>query len=68
MPVPESCWMSGGTSVNEPHSLPWRRANQTGMKQRSGLPGKFCTSGAETNWYGRSKEWAEQRSIVRNRS
>jgi len=22
-----------------------------------GVPGKFCTSGSETNWYGRSIEW-----------
>ncbi len=22
-----------------------------------GVPGKFCTSGSETNWYGRSMEW-----------
>jgi hypothetical protein len=33
-----------------------------------GLPGKFCTSGGETNWYGRSREWAERKSIVRSRS
>ena len=24
----------------------------------SGVPGKFCTSGSDTNWYGRSMEWA----------
>jgi hypothetical protein len=24
----------------------------------AGVPGKFCTSGSETNWYGRSMEWA----------
>ena len=28
----------------------------------SGVPGKICTSGSETNWYGRSKEWARQGS------
>jgi len=27
-----------------------------------GVPGKFCTSGSETNWYGRSPEWREERS------
>ena len=28
----------------------------------SGVPGKFCTRGSETNWYGRSKKWARQGS------
>lgn len=32
------------------------------------LPGKFCTSEDETNWYGRSKEWGRRRSIVLSRS
>ncbi|TAN29467.1 MAG: hypothetical protein EPN31_06495 [Castellaniella sp.] len=27
-----------------------------------GVPGKFCTSGSETNWYGRSMEWASRGS------
>ena len=29
---------------------------QTGL-EAIGVPGKFCTSGSETNWYGRSMEW-----------
>ena len=29
-----------------------------------GVPGKFCTSVNETNWYGRSLEWAKERSTV----
>jgi CheY-like chemotaxis protein len=33
-----------------------------------GLPGFFCTRLNETNWYERSLEWHEERSIVRSRS
>ena len=33
-----------------------------------GLPGEICTSGNETNWYGRSLEWRKGRSTGRNRS
>ena len=29
----------------------------------AGVPGKFCTSGSETSWYGRSPRWPEERSI-----
>jgi hypothetical protein len=29
----------------------------------SGVPGKFCTGGSETNWYGRSLEWHEESGI-----
>jgi hypothetical protein len=32
------------------------------------VPGKFCTSGGETNWYGRSLEWHEESGIVLSRS
>ena len=28
-----------------------------------GVPGKFCTSVNETNWYGRSLEWHEESGI-----
>jgi peptidoglycan/LPS O-acetylase OafA/YrhL len=34
----------------------------SGFLITSGVPGKFCTSGNETNWYGRSMEWARPRS------
>jgi lipocalin-like protein len=34
----------------------------------NGVPGKFCTSGGETNWYGRSLEWHEESGIVLSRS
>ena len=34
----------------------------------SGVPGKFCTRGSETNWYGRSHKWREARSTVLSRS
>ena len=27
------------------------------------MPGKFCTSGSETNWYGRSLKWHEESGI-----
>jgi hypothetical protein len=33
-----------------------------------GVPGKFCTSGCEANWYGRSLVCHEERSMQRNRS
>jgi hypothetical protein len=33
-----------------------------------GVPGKFCTRGSETNWYGRSHEWHEESGIVLSRS
>jgi tetratricopeptide (TPR) repeat protein len=33
-----------------------------------GVPGKFCTSGNETNWYGRSLEWHEESGIHLSRS
>jgi hypothetical protein len=33
-----------------------------------GVPGKFCTRGNETNWYGRSLEWREERSTRLSRS
>jgi len=32
-----------------------------------GVPGKFCTRWDETNWYGRSMEWARQESIPLSR-
>ena len=32
-----------------------------------GVPGEFCTSGFEKNWYGRSKGWARRRSTHRSR-
>jgi PAS domain S-box-containing protein len=32
-----------------------------------GVPGEFCTSGCETNWYERSLEWPRGRSILRSR-
>ena len=34
----------------------------------NGVPGKFCTGGDETNWYGRSMEWHEAGSKRRSRS
>ncbi len=34
----------------------------------TGMPGIFCTSMNETNWYERSRLWREERSIVRSRS
>jgi len=34
----------------------------------SGVPGDFCTSVNETNWYERSLEWHEERSTHRSRS
>jgi len=34
----------------------------------TGVPGKFCTSGSETNWYGRSQEWREERGLQLSRS
>jgi hypothetical protein len=33
-----------------------------------GVPGEFCTSWDETDWYERSLEWHEERSIRRSRS
>jgi phospholipase C len=33
-----------------------------------GVPGKFCTSGDETNWYERSLGWHEGRSRLQSRS
>ena len=35
---------------------------------QSGVPGDFCTSVKETNWYERSLEWHEERSTHRSRS
>ena len=34
----------------------------------TGMPGKFCTSECETNWYERSLEWREGRSTLQSRS
>jgi predicted type IV restriction endonuclease len=36
--------------------------------EHDGVPGKFCTSGCEANWYGRSLVCHEERSMQRNRS
>jgi NAD(P)-dependent dehydrogenase (short-subunit alcohol dehydrogenase family) len=36
--------------------------------ERLGVPGEFCTSECETNWYERSLEWREGRSILLRRS
>ena len=33
-----------------------------------GVPGKFCTSGCEANWYGRGMEWGRRRNTVLSRS
>ncbi len=33
-----------------------------------GVPGRFCTSGGETNWYGRSHEWHEESGTLLSRS
>jgi hypothetical protein len=39
-----------------------------GGDDSNGVPGKFCTSGSETNWYGRSQEWHEERGLQLSRS
>jgi hypothetical protein len=38
------------------------------LRRRNGVPGDFCTSVNETNWYGRSLEWHEERSTHRSKS
>jgi multidrug efflux pump subunit AcrB len=38
------------------------------VQQGIGVPGKSCTRGCEANWYGRSLQWDEERSIRRSRS
>jgi hypothetical protein len=38
------------------------------VRQKDGMPGKFCTSECETNWYERSLEWREGRSTLQSRS
>jgi hypothetical protein len=38
------------------------------LTNMSGVPGDFCTSVNETNWYERSLEWHEERSTHRSKS
>lgn len=47
---------------------PERRQDFNTTLRDSGVPGKFCTSGCEANWYGRSLVCHEERSMQRNRS
>ena len=51
--------MGGVSLLSIPHQLSFAG---------DGVPGKFCTSGGETNWYGRSLEWHEGSGIVLSRS
>jgi hypothetical protein len=44
------------------------RTIQYGTVSPIGVPGEFCTSGNETNWYERSLEWREERSTHRSKS
>jgi RimJ/RimL family protein N-acetyltransferase len=38
------------------------------LRSALGVPGEFCTSGNETNWYGRSPRWDAEKSIRLSRS
>ena len=38
------------------------------LRLPAGVPGDFCTSVNETNWYERSLEWHEERSTHRSKS
>ena len=42
--------------------------DEVGYVPCSGVPGDFCTSVKETNWYERSLEWHEGRSTLLSRS
>lgn len=42
------------------------RSAQKTKQMPLGMPGKFCTSRCETNWYARSLEWQAERSVCRS--
>jgi hypothetical protein len=54
----------------EKRRIEFRSIKKMTYKSRAGLgvPGKFCTSVNETNWYGRSLEWHEESGIHLSRS
>ena len=52
------------TSVDDSYGMMLSYTNPLGF----GVPGGFCTSFNETNWYERSLEWHEERSTHRSKS
>src|SRR5665213_700850 len=50
-------------TVERPHPPVGHRLGKVEVLPASGVPGNFCTSGDETNWYETSLEWHEGRSI-----
>lgn len=64
--------LSSPPSVHRQSGCPRRSGpltlRQGPSKQPTGVPGKFCTSGNKTNWYGRSMGWARRRSTHLSKS
>ena len=60
--------ISGHATISGQHNYPNTVSRYSDRVYDFGVPGAFCTSCNERNWYERSLEWHEGRSTRRSRS